>query len=65
MPTQSQLNHTRLHLTAQGEPKKSWHTREGAEDNARRIKRKTKDKLTAYHCPYCERWHIGHTRSKR
>ncbi|MGC8511164.1 MAG: hypothetical protein ACP5PB_09885 [Acidimicrobiales bacterium] len=50
------------HTTARGQPKVAYPTRADAEAHAHQLARRGGVAMSAYRCPTCGQWHVGHTK---
>ena len=56
-----ELRRTRLHLRDDGEPKRPM-TERRAQATKAAMKKQGHKNINAYECPYCGKWHVGHSR---
>jgi hypothetical protein len=48
------------HTTRNGRAKKSYASRDEAQDQARKMSQRSTGSMSAYKCGTCDKWHIGH-----
>lgn len=59
------LFHKRSHLTAKGEPKVAYGSKETAIKSAEKMQKKTGYYYSNYKCIYCDGYHLGRNRDSK